>query len=107
MSIRLGFMQDFMREIFPRLGIGLAVLTVLLILVGLFINEDERKYWNHGLAAVAGIIVIVIVTQSFDMSGLTWFGAWDNYVGFIIGGVLLIGLIIAVATSGGEHAPKK
>src|SRR3989344_436567 len=39
------FFSTFLAEIFPRLGIGLAVILTLLILVGMFIAEDETRYW--------------------------------------------------------------
>ncbi len=95
--------QNFFSQIFPRLGIGLAVLVALLILAGLFINKTEAKYWMWGFAAVAVIVWIIVLVGSFkDMS---WFGSSDffeDYAGLIIGAVLLIGVIIAVVASKSE-----
>lgn len=102
MSLRLGFMQAFMSEIFPRLGIGLTILVSILILVGLFIPKDEARYWGWGLGAIGVIIAIVIVVQSFNTTGLWGFSGSEDFVGLIIGAVLLIGVIIAVAASGGK-----
>src|SRR3989344_2867821 len=43
MSLQFDFVPRFFSEIFPRLGIGLAILLVLLILTGLFwSNEDSQ-----------------------------------------------------------------
>lgn len=100
MAIRLGFTQDFFAEIFPRLGVGLAILLSIMILVGLFIPKEEFRYWGWGLAAIGVVIAIIIVTQSFDRLGFMGFGAWDDYVGYIIGAVLLVGVIIAIAAGG-------
>ncbi|MBI2632420.1 hypothetical protein HYW75_05430, partial [Candidatus Pacearchaeota archaeon] len=83
-----------------RLGIGLAVLVALLILVGLFISQESMKKWaQYVLMGVGVLIFIIILAKSFERFGFynTGFG---NYAGWIIGAVLIIGVIIAVATSG-------
>lgn len=93
-------LSDFLRELFPRLGIGLAVLVALLILVGLFISQESMKKWaQYVLMGVGVLIFIIILAKSFERFGFynTGFG---NYAGWIIGAVLIIGVIIAVATSG-------
>jgi len=56
------------------------------------------------LGAIGFIIAIIVLSQTGESLGWGWFnnssGA-DN-VGFIVLAVLIIGIIIAVATSGGE-----
>lgn len=97
---------EFLQTLFPRLGIGLAVLLALLVLVGLFIPEDERRYWMWGLGAIAIIIGIVVISKTFAQFSWFSFGSSEEYVGWIIGGILILGLIVAVATSGGgNHSP--
>lgn len=100
LALRLNFVSAFFAEVFPRLGVGLAVLLTIMILIGLFVPKNERRYWLWGLGAIGFIIAIVVITKSFQ--NYTWFsfGAYSDYVGWIVGGVLLIGLIIAVAASG-------
>ena len=107
LALRLDFVPRFFAEIFPRLGVGLAVILTLIILIGLFVPKDEMRYWLWGLGAIAAIIAIVVISQSFQ--GYGWFssGAYSDYVGWIIGGVLIIGLIIAVASAGAEKKDKK
>jgi len=110
LALRLGFVQVFFAQIFPRLGVGIAVILALLIMTGLFINSKEAKYWMWGLATIAVIIWIIVIVGSFESAG--WFGLYGGYIGdyagLIIGAVLLIGVIIAVVasnstgTSGGE-----
>lgn len=104
LALRLDFVPRFFAEIFPRLGVGLAVILVLVILIGLFVPKDEMRYWLWGLGAIAAIIAIVVVSKSFE--GFGWYssGAYSDYVGWIVGAVLLIGLIIAVATAGNDKS---
>ena len=107
LALRLDFVPRFFAEIFPRLGVGLAVILTLVILIGLFVPRDEMRFWLYGLGAIAFVIAIVVVSQSFENYG--WFSSGMNsdYVGWIVGGVLVIGLIIAVANATNESEPKK
>jgi len=92
LALRSGIVQQFFLEIFPRLGVGLAVIVTIVILVGVFISEDEKRYWAWGLAAVA------FTTGAFGGFGY-YSSTFEDYASLIIGAVLLIGLIIAVVAS--------
>jgi len=104
LALRLDFVQVFFAQIFPRLGVGLAVILALLIMTGLFVNSKEAKYWMWALAAIAVIIWMIVLAGSFESAG--WFGLYGGYIGdyagLIIGAVLLIGVIIAVVASGSK-----
>lgn len=104
LALRMDFVQNFFKEIFPRLGVGLAVILALLIMTGLFINNLEARYWMWGIAAVGIVIWLIILVGSFENFG--WFGSgfFQDYAGMIIGAVLLIGVIIAVVASKSEGA---
>jgi hypothetical protein len=106
LALRLGFVQTFFAEIFPRLGVGIAVILALLIMTGLFVNKTEAKYWMYGIAGIAVIIWIIVLVNSLEGAG--WLGGYGGYIGdyagLIIGAVLLVGVIIAVATSGGSSS---
>lgn len=106
-SSSLGYsLGQFLQTLFPRLGIGLAVILAILILIGLFVPDDERRFWMWGLGAIGFIIAIVIVVQTFDALSFFSYGSYSDYLGWIVGGILIVGLIIAVAASG-ERDPKK
>ncbi len=94
----------FLSELFPRLAIGLAVLLTLMILTGFFIKDDEdfKKWWYVGFSVVGLAIAIVIVTKSFDRYGWSSSFQTEQYLGWIIGALLIIGLIIAVSVSGNK-----
>ncbi|MCU0642533.1 MAG: hypothetical protein MUF61_03080 [archaeon] len=97
-----GYVQRFFSEMFPQLGVGLAVILALVILVGLFVNGKEAKMWGWIFAAVGAIVWIVILVGSSENAGWWSGGAIEDYAGLIIGAVLLIGVIIAVSASKSE-----
>lgn len=105
MSLRYeNFFATFLSELFPRLGIGLAILLTVLILVGVFIGNKDN-YWRYILMAIGAVIAIAILWQ---VSGAMGYNLTDSYggesIGWLIFGVLLIGTIIAVATTGKERS---
>jgi hypothetical protein len=100
---------QFFRELFPQLGVALAIIFSLLILIYLFLDSDQSKRtgWDAGLAAVGAVIGFIIVMRAI---GNTAFGSgfsfsWDQWIGYIVGAVLLVGVIIAVANSGDKSRP--
>ena len=96
MSIRLNMVQEFFTEIFPRAGIGIAILIVIVVLVAAFIPKKHMTGWLITLYAIGGIIALMIVFNTFN--ALDWFGSmwWDDWGAMIIGALLIIGIIIAI-----------
>ncbi len=108
LSLQSNYLGDFLTELAPRLGVGITVILTMLILVGLFIPDDERRYWLWGLGAIGAVIALIVIMRSFDTVSWGWgSGYWDQYVGYIVGAVLLVGLIIAVAAGGNEKSSDK
>ncbi len=95
------FLSDFLSNLFPRLGIGLAILLTIFILVGMFINHDETRYWGWGLATLAGAVAIIVLYQTFSDLGYFYSGFSADNAGLIILAIILIGIIIAIGASGG------
>jgi len=101
LALRSGTVQAFFSEIFPQLGIGLAVLLSLIILVGLFVQDDAKKGWFFGFSALGFFIWIIVTYSAFaDYTFGNFF--YGDYIGIIAFVLVGIGIIIAVAASGGE-----
>src|SRR3989344_6808594 len=100
MSLRLGYVQDFFREIFPRTGVALGVILVFVILTALFIPKEHMGGWAIGFYSLGGIAALLVVFNSF--SELSFFGSnwWHEWGSMIIGALVTIGVIIAVSVSG-------
>ncbi|MBS3076966.1 hypothetical protein J4233_01710 [Candidatus Pacearchaeota archaeon] len=95
LSIRAGFFQAFLAEIAPRLGVGITVLLVILILVGLFVQDQSKKVIGWVLLGIAAVIFIIILGQMY-----TIFGEFGNGLGFdnpdTIGWIIMLGLLITL-----------
>jgi len=107
LALRLPIVSAFFAEVFPRLGVGIAVMLVLLVLVGMFVPDNEKRYWAWGLGAIGVIIAIVVITQSFDQYG--WYSSYNfqDNIAWIIGGIILVGLIIAVSAASNPSTGSK
>ena len=102
LALRMGYVQDFFREIFPRTGVAIAIILVVVILTAIFIPKEHLGGWAIGFYSLGGIAAIIVVFNSF--SELSFFGCnwWNEWGAMIIGALLVIGVIIAVSTSGGK-----
>lgn len=100
LSLNSGFIQAITAELFPRLGVGLVVILTVLILTGMFIADDERRFWGWGLAGLAVVIAIIVLFKSFDVLGwIGYYGYGGEMIGWVIGGIIFIILMIAVFSS--------
>ncbi len=96
LSLKFDFVPIFFSEIFPRLGIGLAIILALLILAGLFF-DPKNKLVNYSLLAVGVIVFLVVLIQTAGWVGWTsGFLLYDNWprIVMIIIVIALLGFVI-------------
>lgn len=98
LSLQLDFVPRFFSAIFPRFGVGLAILLVALILSGVFVSEEKKgltvyRWVFFGLGMLI-FVVIAISSLSDYTSSMT--GFWDRFGALIIVGSLIIGAIVAI-----------
>ncbi len=85
MSLQFNIVSVFFSEIFPRMGIVLSIILVIMILLGLFVkNEDGTTAgWYKTLMIVIVLIsVAIVVFQSLDVFNFYTgfgFGYWLSY----------------------------
>jgi len=100
--LQFNFVAVFFSEIFPRVGVGLAVILVLLILAGLFFDPDNKGV-GYFLLAVGIIIFLIVVFQSLAWTGSAWtWWLYDTWPQIIL--VLLF--LAVVGTIIGSGKPK-
>jgi hypothetical protein len=97
-SIQFDLVPRFFSEIFPRLGVGLAILLVIFILLGIFRpNQTWVTYTFFGIGAIILIVVLVNTAGALGWySGYWWSENWPIVAGavFILS---IIGVIVAAA----------
>lgn len=102
MALQFGFVSNFFSEIFPRLGVGLAIILVVLIFLGLFMDPEE-KWMNYGMLGIGAIIVFFILIQSAAFSGTSFGFFISQYASSIILGVVVVAVLVAIVASAGKH----
>ena len=100
MSLQFQMVSVFFAEIFPRLGIGLSIILVVLILVGMFMPKKGPAVWI--MFAISGVIAIVVISKSFN-----WVGWTSNTGWWTQNSASIIGIIFILAVLGIALAPKK
>lgn len=96
MSLQFNIVNVFFAQLFPKVGVGLAIILALLLMLGLFIPKEKwAVYVIMGVSAV--IFVIVLVNTAADVgwsSGYWWYDNWE-YVAGAIFILILFGLVFA------------
>lgn len=108
MALQFDFVPVFFSEVFPRFGVGIAALMVILIFIGLFIPEgDDGKKFMKVLMVVGALIAFFVLYTTSGALGWASGYEWRDNLGEIIASVLVIGAIIAILFSGGKKGDKK
>ena len=98
LALQFNIVSIFFAEIFPRMGIALSIILILLILGGLFIPTNKSNNWFMVVLVILvfGIVITVIYSSMnamgwgfFSSGGFSFF--WRQY------GALIIFLAIVVA----------
>lgn len=101
MSLQFKIVPQFFAEIFPRLGIGLIVILVVMIVLGIFLPKDAWvTYALFGIGVLVLIIVLVKTAGAVGwQSGQWWADNWPGVAGAIF---ILVLVAIVVGASGGQ-----
>jgi len=98
-----GLLQGFFQEAFPRFGIGLAVLLMIVILIGIFIPETDTRLYSRILLGVGAVIAVVVLVKA--SASLGWVSGYseNSFIPWIVLAVIFIGIIIAVVAAQGPE----
>ncbi len=106
LAVRFPLFTQFYGELIPRLGIGITILLMLLILAGLFFTTYNTRIFMLVLSVIAAAIAIIILYQTFGYLGWFSYGYLGaNAVGWIIGGIIFVAIIIAIVSAGEGTTP--
>ena len=110
LSLQFQLVPVFFSQIFPNLGVGLSIILIMMILLGLFIPYDKQNKMNYFLLAVAAIVFVIVVANSFSNTGYYGFSdimyfIYAHLTGIVVTLIVLIG-IGAVIGAGGPKPQK-
>lgn len=107
LGIRFPVYSNFLAVISPKLGVGLVILLVLILLIGLFVPEGSQAILGWIMIGVGVIIAIVIFAQSYSVLQGLGYGGVDfldnNLIAWVVLIGLLIGVIVAVVVGNGKN----
>lgn len=100
LSLQYDYVPRFFEIIFPKLGIGLAIILAAMILVGLFVDPQRHQAFVWIFFSLGSIIFLIMLLSSFEDYSW-WTGGWWTYnLSTIVAGTIIIVFIILIINSG-------
>jgi hypothetical protein len=112
MALQFDVVSVFFAEIFPRMGVALSIILVLLVVGGLFIPTNKENNWFLViLSVIVFIIIATVVFNSMDalgwLSNIPWLeNIWNQYSSIIIFVAVIIAVIVAATHEKNPAKPK-
>lgn len=106
MALQVPMVPEFFSQLFPRMGIALGIILVIMIIAGFF-ADPESPVVNYVLLGIGVIIVIVVLIQTAGglgiESGQWWAVNWPVVAGAIF--IIILVIIIVAGTSAPQNRP--
>jgi len=100
LSLQFEIVPLFFAEIFPRLGVGLALILVALIVLGMFMEKSQTRIM-FGFGAVVAIVIFIQTAGALGWSSSFWWR--ENWLNIIVVIAILSGMGAIINSVG----PKK
>ncbi|MGD9276583.1 MAG: hypothetical protein PVJ67_05400 [Candidatus Pacearchaeota archaeon] len=98
LALQFDFVPRFFSEVFPRFGVGLSVILIILILAGLFVDTSKNGLMLT-LLGISVVVAAIVLLQSGVAAG-TAVGDWFyQYWKGITGLTIFVIIIVAIAAS--------
>jgi hypothetical protein len=112
MALQFDVVSIFFAEIFPRFGVALSIILVILVLGGLFMPTNKDSNWFMVALAVVVFVIIGIVVFNSTASlgwgvggpGLSY--VWSKYGSVIIFAILVIAIIAISMSKKNTNKPR-
>ena len=105
MALQFEFVPRFFSEVFPRLGIGISIILVILILTGMFMNP-KKPGLMWGLFAMGAIVAIFVLLNTGSALGWTSGTFFSENCQNIALAILVLVLVLTVLFSGKKDPNK-
>jgi len=106
MALQFDTVPLFFSVIFPKLGVGLAVILVVIILLGLFM--PYKKGWiTYLLFGIGAIILIAVLSGTAGDLGWSMGYIFREQLGTLLWGIVFIVIVAIIANMGSEKDDPK
>jgi len=109
MALQFNIVSSFFADLFPRFGIALAIILIILISIGLFVDLENKnmKWVLSGVILIALVAVLWIPLSKLGFK-INFNGFFEKNFGILFFGVLIIALVIwAIAGGKGKFSGEK
>ncbi len=106
MALQFDFVPSFFSQIFPRVGVGLAIILGVLIIAGLFI-DPESKAINYILLGVGVLVIGVVLVQATGATGWQSGDWWEANWQMVVGAIFLFILVAVIIGGSNPSKPKE
>ncbi len=96
MALQFDFVPNFFSQVFPRMGIALAAILVILIVAGFFVDPSKSwiMYILLGVGVIASIAVLVSASGNVGYYSSYWIWNYLPSIGLIIGVIVIILIVV-------------
>lgn len=102
MALQFDFVPVFFSQIFPRLGVGLAIILCLLIFVGIF-SDPEKGYFTWIFVGIGAIVFVVVLVQTAGAVGWSSGYWWSDNWPMVAGAVFILILVAVIIGGSGDR----
>ena len=104
MALQFNVVGLFFSEIFPRLGVALSVILVIVILGGIFIDTSQNRTIGWIFVIISFVIMGIVIFSSLDVFNFVGASNFGNFLRFngsnlIIAVIVIGGVIWAISST--------
>lgn len=105
MALQFDFVPSFFAAIFPRLGVGLAIIFGVLIIAGFFMDPESNMV-NYFLLGIGVLVIGLVLIQSAGEVGWASGEWWEQNWQMVIGAVFIF-VLVAIVIGGSKSQDEK
>ena len=98
MALQFDMVPVFFSQVFPRMGVALAAILVILILAGFFV--DVKKAWIMytllGIGVAAAIVVLVSASGNTGFYSSYWIYNYIPEIAVVVGVIIVILIVVGL-----------
>lgn len=107
LALQFDMVPRFFSELFPRVGVALAIILAIMILLGLFVPVN-LAWVNYALLGIVAVIIIAVFVKASNAFGTGWdFRYFFSQYGPMLIAVVFIIVVVAIIMNAGKKKEDK